>query len=382
MSSIETPPADGGATTMRAAVVRSPGAPFSLERLRRPEPAAGEVLVRVAACGVCHSDLHVHGGAIPFPMPCVLGHEISGVVVETGAGVVGLQTGDRVVGAFIMPCGTCPRCRAGEDDLCEPFFVHNRGAGTLYDGRTRLFDPDGAPIAMYSMGGMAEYAVMPAGGVARLPDTVPLAEASILGCAFLTAYGAARNAADVRAGDAVAVLGAGGVGLALVQVLAAMGCGPIVAVDVATDKLEAATHLGATHVVDARDGDPVAAVREACGGAGASVVFEAIGRPETFRQATEAVADGGLCCMVGLAAAGVTGEVEITRMVRRKLRVAGSFGGRPGRDLPAVIELAASGRIDLRAAISRRYAFDEVADAYAALERGEIIGRAIVTMGE
>lgn len=168
---------------MRAAVVREPSGAFIVEELRVPSPGPGEILVRVAACGVCHTDLHVHAGHVPFPFPCVLGHEISGTVVETGEGVEGLAAGDRVVGAFIMPCGACAQCEAGREELCERFFADNRLKGTLYDGQTRLFDAGGEPVWMYSMGGLSEYAVVPALGAARLPEGLALTDSCVLGCA-------------------------------------------------------------------------------------------------------------------------------------------------------------------------------------------------------
>jgi succinate semialdehyde reductase (NADPH) len=175
---------------MRAAVVRERSGPFRVEELRDPEPKAGEVLVEVAACGVCHTDLHIHDGSVPFPLPCVLGHEISGIVLALGEGVSDLAVGQRVAGAFIMPCGTCAMCRAGREELCEPFFAHNRLNGTLYDGNTRLFDKAGSPVWMYSMGGLSEKAVMPARGVAVLPGELELTDSAIFGCALMTAYGA------------------------------------------------------------------------------------------------------------------------------------------------------------------------------------------------
>src|SRR5207249_6812746 len=146
-------------------------------------------LVRITACGVCHTDLHVIKGEVPFPTPAVLGHEISGTVVELGEGVEGPAVGTRVVGTFIMPCGACEACRSARDDLCEPFFALNRLRGTLYDGETRLFRPDGSPLAMYSMGGLAEYAVVPATALFELPAGLPVEEAAVFGCAALTAYG-------------------------------------------------------------------------------------------------------------------------------------------------------------------------------------------------
>jgi len=365
---------------MRAAVVRERSGPFAIEQVRDPEPRAGEILVRVAACGVCHTDLHIHDGSVPFPLPCVLGHEISGTAVALGDGVEGLAVGDRVAGAFIMPCGSCAMCRAGREELCEPFFAHNRLNGTLYDGETRLFDAGGAPLAMYSMGGLSELAVMPALGAARIPDALPLTDSAIFGCALLTAYGAAHHVGRLQAGETVAVLGAGGVGSNLVQVARALGAERVIAVDLSAQKLATATALGASDVVDASAGDAVEAVRELTAGRGADVVFEAIGHPSTFRQATEMAADGGRAVMVGIAPVGATAEVEITRLVRRKLQVLGSFGGRPRSDLAALMAMAVDGRLRLDGAISRRFPLERAGEAYELLARGEIAGRAIVEL--
>jgi S-(hydroxymethyl)glutathione dehydrogenase/alcohol dehydrogenase len=365
---------------MKAAVIREKSGPFLIEQLADPSPKAGEILVRVAACGVCHTDLHIHDGSVPFPLPCVLGHEISGTVVALGAGVEGLREGDRVAGAFIMPCGACAMCMAGREELCEPFFAHNRLNGTLYDGETRLFDPSGAPIAMYSMGGLAEFSVMPALGATRIPDALPLADSAIFGCALLTAWGASRHVADLQAGETVAVIGAGGVGTNVVQVARALGAERVIAIDLSQDKLKTAAALGATDLVDASAGDPVEAVRELTGGRGADVVFEAIGRAATFRQATEIAADGGRCVMVGIAPVGATAEVEITRLVRRKLQILGSFGGRPRSDLATLMDMAANGKIQLEGAISRRFSLEDAGTAYGMLERGEIDGRALIDM--
>jgi succinate semialdehyde reductase (NADPH) len=365
---------------MKAAVVREQSGPFRIEEIRDPEPGRGEILVDVAACGVCHTDLHIHDGSVPFPRPCVLGHEVSGVVAAVGDDVASLAVGDRVAGAFVMPCGSCPQCKAGREELCEPFFAHNRLHGTLYDGRTRLFDQAGEPIWMYSMGGLSERAVMPALAAARIPDELALSDSAIFGCALLTAFGAARHVADVQRGETVAVLGTGGVGTSLIQICRASGAGRAIAVDVAPDKLEVAAAGGATDLVDASALDPVEAVRELTDGRGADVVFEAIGHPATFRQATEMTADGGRCVAVGIAPAGVLGEVEITRLVRRKLQLLGSFGGRPRLDLPELMQMAADGLLSLDTAISRRFSLEEAGDAYAMLARGEIVARAVVEM--
>jgi succinate semialdehyde reductase (NADPH) len=367
-------------STVRAAVVRRHGGPFAVEELRDPQPRAGEVLVRVAACGVCHTDLHIHDGSVPFPAPMVLGHEIAGTVVEVGAGVEDVAVGERVVGAFIMPCGTCSMCRGGREELCEPFFAHNRLNGTLYDGETRLYDEAGAPVWQYSMGGLAELAVMPVRGVAPIPEGLPTAESAIFGCALMTAYGAVVHVGDLQPGEDVAVLGAGGVGGSIVQLARALGAGRVIAVDVDDAKLALARALGADDLVNAAGTDAVAAIREITDGRGADVVFEAIGHPGTVRQATEAVADGGRVVLVGIAPAGATAEVEVTRIVRRKLQVLGSFGGRPRRDLPALMRLALDGKLRLEGAIGRRFTLDQADAAYRHLEAGTITGRAIVEL--
>lgn len=365
---------------MKAAVVEVPSGAFQLHDLRDPEPGPGEVLLRIAGCGVCHTDLHIHDGSVPFPFPAVLGHEVSGTVVAVGAGVDHVALGDPVVGAFIMPCGGCGMCRVNREELCENFFAHNRLNGTLYDGTTRLFERSGTPVSMYSMGGLAEYAVMPALGVAAIPSGAPLADSAILGCAFLTAYGALVHVGELAEGATVVVLGAGGVGLSTVAVAKALGAGRIIAVDLSADRLEAAAKLGATETVLGGVENPVTAVRDLTDGAGADLVLEVIGNPATFRQATEMVADGGRCVMVGIAAAGRTAEIEITRLVRRKIQLLGSFGGRPRSDLAHLGALVEAGRIDPSALISSRFTLADAGHAYRLLSEGKIVGRALIEM--
>lgn len=272
---------------MRAAVVRRPGGGFEIEDLVDPEPRTGEILVRVAACGVCHTDLHIRDGSIPFPTPCVLGHEVSGTVVAVGDGVDTLGPGDRVAGAFIMPCGDCRMCESEREELCLKFFEYNRLAGTLYDGETRLFDRSGNPVWMYSMAGLSELAVMPALAAARVPDTLDLTESAIFGCAMLTAFGAVHHVAGLECGETVVVIGVGGVGATVVQLARALGAARVIAVDLTAEKLARAAALGATDMIDASDGQAVARVRELSEGDGADVVFEVIGNPATFRAATD-----------------------------------------------------------------------------------------------
>jgi S-(hydroxymethyl)glutathione dehydrogenase/alcohol dehydrogenase len=367
-----------GSDTMRAVVLERPGGRLAVETLPRPAPLAGEVLVRVHGCGVCHTDLHVIKGEVAFPTPCVLGHEIAGVVEAVGPGVDGWSGGERVACAFIMPCGHCRWCARGRDDMCETFFAMNRLRGALYDGTSRLARADGSPLAMYSMAGLAEYAVVPATDVFALPDSLELESAAVLGCAVFTAYGAVKHAGAVTVGDRVAVVAAGGVGLNIVAMARAFGARQVIAVDVALDKLEAARALGATDVVDSSAVDAVAAVRELTGGEGVDVAFEALGRPATVAQAFRMARDGGAVVCVGIAAGAAAAEIEITHLVRRGIRLIGSYGARTRADMPRVIELAASGAIDLGALISTRVNLEGADEIYAALDRGEVRGRALV----
>jgi S-(hydroxymethyl)glutathione dehydrogenase/alcohol dehydrogenase len=363
-----------------AAVIPAVGAPLRIESLRHPEPKEREVRIRIAACGVCHSDLHIARGKLKFPMPCVPGHEISGWIDAPGPGVSGFRPGDRVVSSFIMPCGNCPQCREGRDNLCETYFALNRVRGVLFDGTTRLYREDGSPLAMQMMGGMAQYAVVPVTDVFPLPAGLPLEDSCILGCALMTAYGAVKNSAQLRSGQTVAVIGTGGVGSNVIPLAAVFGASRIIALDVRREKLEAARALGATDTVDARSPDPVEQVRSLTGGRGVDVAIEAIGGSETVNQAFQMVADGGRVVVLGVAPMDAVVPIGITRLVRRGIQLIGSFGCRVRTDMPELIALAASGRIDVRASITRRYRLDQINDAYEALERGEIVGRAIVVM--
>jgi len=364
--------------TMKAAVLEQAPGGMRIEEIPIPEPLDGEVLVKVTACGVCHTDLHVIKAEVAFPMPAVLGHEISGTVVALGPGVAGPAVGKRVVCAFIMPCGRCRLCAIGRDDLCDNFFAMNRLRGTLYDGTSRLRRSDGSTLAMYSMAGLAEYAVVPATDVFPLPDGLPLAESSVLGCAVFTAYGAVRHGADLRGGERVAVVAAGGVGLNVIQIAHAFGASQIIAVDIADDKLEIAQRVGASDVINSRTTNAAERVRELTDGRGVDVAFEVLGRPETFSQALELIGDGGRMVAVGIAPGKTTAPVEITRLVRRGLRIIGSYGARTRADMPEIIRLAARGTFRPETIVTRRYPLDDADAAYRALDRGEILGRAIV----
>ena len=368
--------------TMRAAVLVAPGEPLAVKRIRTPRPRSGEVLVKVTACGLCHSDLHVMSGKILFPTPAVLGHEVSGVLVELGENTLhsGLAVGDAVCGAFLMPCGQCPDCARGRDDLCAPFFRFNRLQGQLFDGSSRLADLDGSVIAQYSMGGLAEYCVIPVTAVTPMPEGMDAVAAAILGCAAMTAYGAVRRGADLRHGETVAVIGIGGVGSHIVQVAHELGARRVIAIDVDDDKLEHAIRYGASDVINSRHVNARDRVLALTGGRGVDVAIEALGFPATFEQALTLLADGGRMVPVGLAAGSQTAAVEINRLVRRGQQVRGSYGARTRTDLPIVVDLAARGVLDYRGVVSERVSLYRAEETYRRLERGAVSGRAVVEM--
>lgn len=368
--------------TMKAAVLRDIDKGLRIEEIRTPRPRAGEVLIKVRACGMCHSDLHVIHGKIAFPLPAVLGHEVSGEIVEIGPGNThtDLTVGQMVAGAFLMPCGQCDACSTGRDDLCAPFFDLNRLKGQLYDGQTRLFDLDGSEIAQYSMGALAQYCVIPSTAVAPLPDTVDPVAGAIIGCAVLTAYGAVRRGADLRYGESVAVVATGGVGSNIIQISKAFGAQNIIAIDVADDKLEAARKLGATAVINSATEDVRERVFEITNGTGVDVAFEALGRPETWDSALAALKDGGRMVPIGLGAGIQSAHVEINRTVRRSQSIIGSYGARTRQDLPHAISLAAQGAVHYKDIVSTLYSLEDVADGYERLARGKILGRAVVDM--
>src|SRR6266568_2921810 len=376
----QLPNRNGDRQLMKAAVLSEVGGHLILEEIPRPSPKAGEVLIKIAACGVCHTDLHVVKGEVKFPLPCVLGHEISGVVAEVAPDVTATRPGKAVVCSFIMPCGVCSYCVRGRDDLCETFFALNRLKGVLYDGESRLRRSDGSSLAMYSMGGLAEYAVVPASDVFPAPANVPLTDACILGCAMMTAYGAVKNQARVQPSDAVAVVGVGGVGSNVIQIAKTFGAGQIIAVDVRDDKLEAARGLGATHTVNAARQEAVVAVQTLTSGHGVDVAIEALGRPETVVNAFMMTRDGGRTVVIGIAPGTTTAGIEITRLVRRSIQLIGSYGSRVRTDMPDLLALAARGQVSVSQPITRRYALAQADAAYGALNRGEIVGRAIVVM--
>ncbi len=356
---------------IRAVVLHEPGLRIEVDEVELDEPKAGEVLVRVAAAGVCHSDLHLADGVLGNGRwPMVLGHEGAGVVERVGDGVSHVAPGDPVAFCFVPACRACRFCLSGKPNLCAPAGESSL-RGTLLDGTSRLSLPDGTSLQHGLMTAcFAEYAVVAKGGVVPLPRELPLWQGALLGCGVVTGMGAVRNVARVQPGDSVAVFGCGGVGLQVVAAARLAGAATIVAVDRVEPKLDLARKLGATHVVDASD-RPVSQIRELTTG-GVDAAFEVIGLPETIRLAWGAIRPGGTVVVVGLAPRGVDAAVPAIEFLSDKSLRGTYYGsGDPAAELPEYARLALEGEIDLASVVTHTAPLDGAEDALERLRRGE-----------
>lgn len=363
----------------RGAVLFEPGKPLQICDVDVAPPRAGEALVRMAAAGVCHTDLHVMQGNFGAPLPAVLGHEGAGVVAEVGAGVTSLRAGDNVVPLWRLSCGTCEYCRRGTPALC-PEGARVRNTGRLPDGTSRL-SVDGREVKHYAgVSTFCEYSVIPEAALLRMEHDLPLDRAALLGCAVVTGIGAVTHAAQVKRGDSVTVFGAGGVGLNVIQGAASAGAATSVAVDIHANKLELAKRFGATHVIDASSTNPVEAIRSLTHGRGVDHAFDAVGSPATVRQAFDVLAKAGKLIVLGISPAGAEVSLPLGPIVFEERQVLGSFygSGRPREDIPALARMYREGKLKLDELLTRRYPLDQINEAYAALDRGEVARSVIV----
>lgn len=355
---------------MRAAVLYAAQQPLVIEDLTLEPPRAGEVRVRIAATGVCHSDYHVVDGSwTHVPLPVVLGHEAAGIVEEVGPGVTRVRPGDHVILSFVATCGRCRYCLSGRPHLCNGF---PGGSHVLTDGTSRLRKGDQSINHFGRVSSFAEYAVVHESQAIPIPREMPLDRAALIGCAVMTGVGAVLNTAQMPPGASMAVFGVGGVGLNVILGGRLVGADPIIAVDVRDNKLEFARGAGATHLINATREDPVQAIRDLTGGQGVDYAFEAIGLPQVSRQAYEATSRGGTTVIVGMAATGAEIPIPATIPGDEKT-VKGSFYGstRPALDFPRLVTWYLKGRLPLDLLITRRYRLEEINEAFAALARGE-----------
>jgi S-(hydroxymethyl)glutathione dehydrogenase / alcohol dehydrogenase len=351
---------------MKAAVMRARKAPLTIEEIDLGTPGPREVVVRTVATGVCHSDLHVLEGALPNPVPIVLGHEPAGVVEEVGAEVSHVAPGDHVIGCLSAFCGTCEYCLAGRPNLCD-------GEATMRrPGEPSRLSKNGEPITQFvHLSAFAERMLVHENALVKIRTDIPLDRAALIGCGVTTGLGAALNTARVRAGRTAAVIGCGGVGLSAIQGCRIAGAGRIIAVDTAGWKLDLARRLGATDAVDASAENPVARVVEMTGG-GVDYAFEAIGLPATVRQAVRMTRKGGTTVLVGVVPAGTNVELPGADIVLREKTVLGCMMGsnRFRLDIPRYVELYLADELKLDEMISARVPLEGVNDALEAMRQG------------
>ena len=354
---------------MKAAVVNAIKEPYVVEEVELDPPKEGEVLVQIAAAGVCHSDLSAQQGLVPTALPGVLGHEGAGVVEAVGSGVTSVREGDTVVLNFVPNCGACRFCLTGRTNLCERAA---RLGGGLYDGTSRL-SRNGQPLSHFlGTSCFAQRAVVMESGVVKVPPEVSLEEVCLIGCCVTTGIGAIFNRAKVRLGSTVAVFGCGGVGLNVIQGADMAGAVRVVAVDLVDERLAKAREMGATDTVNASQEDAIAGVRRVLGREGADYAFEAIGRPETIAQAFSVTARGGTAVVVGVAPTDAIAHIPTRYFIQEKGLIGSLYGsGNPREDIARLVALYQKGGLKLAPIISRRWRLEEINEAFAALERGE-----------
>jgi S-(hydroxymethyl)mycothiol dehydrogenase len=360
----------------RGVVARERGAPVTLEDIVVPEPGPGEAVVRIEACGVCHTDLHYREGAINDEFPFLLGHEAAGVVEAVGGGggdgpAGGLQVGDDVVLAWRAPCGSCRSCLRGRPWYC----FDSRNA----DQQMTL--ADGTPLsAALGIGAFADRTLVAASQCVKVDPRVPPEVAGLVGCGIMAGIGAAINTGGVTRGDTVAVFGCGGVGDAAIAGARLAGARTIIAVDLDDRKLEWALGFGATHTVNAGSEDPVERIRELTGGFGVDVAIEAVGRPDTFTQAFLARDLAGTVVVVGVPDPTMKVELSMIELFGRGGAVKPSWYGDclPTRDFPMVIDAHLSGRLDLAPFVTETIGLDAVEEAFAAMGRGDVLRSVVV----
>lgn len=356
---------------VRGVVARAKGEPVSIETIVVPDPGPGEALVRVQACGVCHTDLHYREGAINDDYPFLLGHEAAGIVEAVGGGVTQIAPGDFVVLNWRAVCGECRSCRRGRPWYC--FATHNASQ--------KMTLTDGTPLTpALGIGAFCDKTVVAAGQATKVDPRARPEAAGLLGCGVMAGLGAAMLTGNVQRGDSVAVFGCGGVGDAAIAGARLAGATKVIAVDVDARKLEWAKDFGATHVVNSRETDPVEAVKSLTDGNGADVCIEAVGRPEVMEQAFYARDLAGTLVQVGVPDPSMRIELPMIEFFGRGGALKPSWYGDclPSRDFPALIDLYLQGRLDLDRFVTETIGLDGVEDAFHKMERGEVLRSVVV----
>jgi S-(hydroxymethyl)mycothiol dehydrogenase len=357
---------------VRGVVARSKGAPVSVETVVVPDPGPGEAVVKVQACGVCHTDLHYREGGINDEFPFLLGHEAAGIVERVGEGVTNVEPGDFVILNWRAVCGECRACRRGRPWYC--FNTHNASQPMTL--------ADGTPLSpALGIGAFIEKTLVHSGQCTKVDPAVKPEVAGLLGCGVMAGLGAALNTGNVGRDDSIAVIGCGGVGSAAIAGARLVGARTIIAVDVDPTKLEWAKEFGATHTVNSREQDPVAAIQALTGGFGADVVVDAVGRPETWKQAFYARDLAGTVVLVGVPDPTVTLEVPMIDVFGRGGALKSSWYGDclPSRDFPTMIDLHLQGRLPLERFVTETIGLDDVEAAFAKMQGGQVL-RSVVLL--
>lgn len=367
------------AVTCNAAVLRQVGQPMRVERIQVGPPGPGDVLVKIAAASLCHTDLEVIEGQLACRLPAVLGHEAAGTVAALGEGVTGLAVGDPVVLHWNPHCGHCFYCGRNQPILCTQYLANGPKA-VHFDGRPRLACDDGATLhqLMY-LGGFSEYAVVAAQQAVKVPAAMPLDRACLLGCAVMTGFGGATHIGRVEWGQVAMVIGAGAVGLAAIQGARLAGAAQVIAVDPNPARREMAQRVGATVLCDPGAEDPAAVARGLTEGRGADVVIESAGVPAGFRTSVEAVRPGGQ--VVWLGKVGVAEEIGFRwgSLMQEKRIVRSSYGGaRPAQDFALLSQAYLDGALQLDGLVTARIGLDQINEGFASLKRGEAIRSVVV----
>jgi S-(hydroxymethyl)mycothiol dehydrogenase len=359
------------ANAVKGVIAGAKGAPVRVETILVPDPGPGEVLVRIQACGVCHTDLHYREGAITNDFPFLLGHEASGIVEKVGTNVTNVAPGDFVILAWRAPCGTCRSCLRGRPWYC--FASRN--------AQQKMTRQDGTPLsAAIGIGAFAELTLVAAGQAVKVNPAARPEAAGLVGCGLMAGLGAAINTAGVSRGDSVAVIGCGGVGNAAIAGAKLAGAQTIIGVDVDDRKLEWAKQFGATHTINSRHTDPVQAIRDLTGGNGVNVAIEAVGKPETYTQAFYARDHAGTVVLVGVPSPEMKIELPLLEVFGRGGALKASWYGDclPTRDFPMLIDLYLQGRLDLERFVSETITLDKVEEAFHKMERGEVLRSVVV----
>ena len=357
---------------VQAVVVKEKNAPVSLETILVPDPGPGEALVDILTCGVCHTDLHYKQGGISDDYPFLLGHEATGVVSAVGPDVTEVAPGDRVILNWRAVCGECRACRKGQPQYC--FNTHNATQKMTLEDGTELSPALG-------IGAFAEKTLVAAGQCTKVDDDVDPAAVGLLGCGVMAGIGAAINTGEVKRGESVAVIGCGGVGIAGIAGAKLAGATTIIAVDIDQAKVDLALANGATHGINSREEDPVEAIRALTGGNGADVVIEAVGRPETYKQAFYARDLAGRVVLVGVPTPEMQIELPLADVFGRGGSLKSSWYGDclPSRDFPMLVEQYKLGRLDLDAFVSERIGLGDIEEAFTKMHDGKVL-RSVVEL--